>query len=200
MKKHTTRKFLIVTASAAIGALSLYSCNPVEVDEPDFEPYVYNPTWHQVKETRAAGKNSFEGSVSGMVAGKKVVAEIKWRAYNPAVDAKVKEWYGDMASPPPSYVVSSLKLSFDGKEVPIAKEKYRGLCSKWEPEEKGERMDLHRKEDKFRLVVNLGDGGESWASVYEVNVNTGKLISHRLDDGVGVGEEVIWEEPAVGTQ
>ena len=99
-----------------------------------------------------------------------------------------------MASPPPAYVVSSLKLTFDGKEVPIAKAKYLGLCSKYDPDETGHSLELHRKEGKFRLVVNLGDGGEAWASVYVVNAKTGKLISHRLDDGVGVGEEVFWDD------
>lgn len=137
------------------------------------------------KKTSATG-----GELVAKVDGREVVAVIKWRPYNPASDGSVSKWYGDMGSPPPAYVVDSLVLAIDGKGVPISKSKYRNLCSKWMNQYSANPMSLHQDGKKLRLVVGVGDGAESWAAVYVFDPATGGLLSHSVEDGVMVSNQV----------
>lgn len=128
--------------------------------------------------------NSLSGSreiMRAKVGGKDLMAVLTWRAYDPAKDAGVMKWYGDMGSPPPKYVVDSLIISVDGRGTMIPASKIGYLCSQWP--NTASSLGLATQGNNFCVYVNLGDGAEAWVASYIVSSSTGALISHKVHDG-----------------
>lgn len=145
--------------------------------------------WKDVEVRRSA--TAAGGQLQAKVDGHEVVAMLKWRPYNPAVDGSVSQWYGDMGSPPPAFVVDSLQLSVDGRGVRIAKSQYRYLCAKTIHGVSVDALSLNQQGKKLRLLVDVGDGGEGWTAVYEFDPSKGALLSHRVGNGVEVHEQIL---------
>lgn len=115
------------------------------------------------------------------VGDKEVVAMLTWRDYSKKRDGAVTKWYGDMASPPPKFVVESLIISIDGRGAIVPQSKSRYLASQWMNGTK--HLGLVRKDKNLCVFVNVGDGAEGWTASYVVNPSTGALISHEVEDG-----------------
>lgn len=145
--------------------------------------------WNSVKgvveKTTAMG-----GEIIAKSEGREIFAVIKWRNYDAARDASVSKWYGDMGSPPPSYVVDSLVLAVDGKGIPIPKSKFRYLSTTVMNEYSANPMSFNQQGKKWRLIVDVGDGAESWSAVYVFDPSAGTLLSHSVEDGPMVHNQI----------
>ena len=115
------------------------------------------------------------------VNGREIVAVLRWRDYSAKLDAGVGKWYGDMASPPPKYVVESLMVSMDGRGMLIPKSKVRYLASQWMNESSS--LGLNQRGNQLRLLVDVGDGAEGWTATYVIAPSTLTLVSHAVEDG-----------------
>jgi len=115
------------------------------------------------------------------VNGREVMAALSWRNYNAKLDGAVRKWYGDMASPPPKYVVESLTISIDGRGLVIPKSKVRYLASQWMNDSTS--LGLNQRGSQLRLLVDVGDGAEGWTATYVIDPSTLTLVSHAVEDG-----------------
>ncbi|MEJ6571244.1 MAG: hypothetical protein QNL01_15305 [Akkermansiaceae bacterium] len=115
------------------------------------------------------------------VGGKDVVAVLSWRDYSAKRDGAVTKWYGDMASPPPKFVVETLLISIDGKGMIVPQSKTRYMASQWM--NGVSHLGLYLKGKNLCVYMNVGDGAESWTASYVVNPSTGALVSHSVIDG-----------------
>jgi hypothetical protein len=127
--------------------------------------------------------NAMGGELVAKVDGREVVAVIQWRNYDPAKDGSVTKWYGDMGSPPPSFVVDNLIIAVDGKGVSVPKSKYRYLSTTVMNEYSANPLNLNKQGGKLRLLVDVGDGAESWTAAYVFDPAAGSLLSHHVSDG-----------------
>ncbi|NWK55343.1 hypothetical protein HW115_06955 [Verrucomicrobiaceae bacterium N1E253] len=146
-------------------------------------------SWNKVE--ASAKSSAMGGELVAKQDGREIVAVIKWRAYDAAKDASVSKWYGDMGTPPPAFVVDRLVLAIDGKGVSIPASKYRYLGSKWMNQYSANPMSFNKQGDKMRLLVDVGDGGEGWTAVYVFDPAAGKLLSHSVDDGPAVHDQIL---------
>jgi hypothetical protein len=138
-----------------------------------------------VEKTTAMG-----GEIIAKAEGREIFAVIKWRNYDATRDASVSKWYGDMGSPPPSYVVDSLVLAVDGKGISMPKSKYRYLSATVMNEYSANPMSFNQQGKKWRLLVDVGDGSEGWSAVYVFDPAAGTLLSHSVEDGAKVHNQV----------
>ncbi|MBT8036652.1 MAG: hypothetical protein KJO21_03815 [Verrucomicrobiae bacterium] len=123
------------------------------------------------------------------VDGGEVVAMLVWRDYSAALDGAISKWYGDMATPPPKFVVESLMISIDGKGMIIPQAKSRYLASQWM---NGlSHLGINQRGEQLRVLVDVGDGAEGWTATYVVNAQNLSLISHEVRDGAEVHNEVV---------
>ncbi len=138
--------------------------------------------------------------VTNMVTGKRevmkakvddreVVAMLVWRDYSAALDAAVTKWYGDMGSPPPKFVVESIMISIDGKGLIIPQSKSHYLASQWMNDVS--HLGLNQRAKQLRVLVDVGDGGESWTATYVIDPATLTLVSHAVGDGPAVHHEIV---------
>ncbi len=113
------------------------------------------------------------------VADRDVVAVLQWRPYNGRRDAMQSTWYGDMGSPPPTYVVESLLISVDGRGLMVPSAQTRYLCSQWM--NNNPQLGLYMVGSNLCIYITLGDGSDAWCASYVVNPATGALVSHNVD-------------------
>lgn len=134
--------------------------------------------------------DTMRGEIIAKLDGREVFAVIKWRNYDPARDASVSKWYGDMGSAPPAYVVDSLVLAVDGKGISIPKSKYRYLGATVMNEYSANPLSFNQQGKKWRLLVDVGDGSEGWSAVYVFDPAAGTLLSHTVEDGAKVHNQI----------
>ena len=125
------------------------------------------------------------------VDGRELVAVLRWRNYNAKLDGAVKKWYGDMATPPPKFVVESLSVSIDGRGLVIPKSKVRYLASQWMNTQTS--LGLNQRGKQLRVLVDVGDGAEAWTASYVINPSSLTLISHTVKDGPTVHNGIVPE-------
>ena len=114
------------------------------------------------------------------VDGKDVVAVLSWRDYSAKRDGAVTKWYGDMASPPPKFVVESLSISIDGKGMIVPQSKTRYMASKWM--NGVSHLGLYLKGKNLCFYMDVGDGAEAWTASYVVDPTTRTILSHDVED------------------
>lgn len=124
--------------------------------------------------------NDMREVLKAKVAESEVVAVLQWRPFNGLKDAYQAVWYGDMGTPPPSYVVQSLIISIDGRGLMVPEAKTRHLCSQWMND--NPRLGLYMRGEDLCVFVRLGDGTQAWVASYIVNAQTGALLSHEVED------------------
>lgn len=134
--------------------------------------------WSKVQEVVNA-TNEMREVMKAKVADREVVAVLQWRAFNGRGDALQATWYGDMGSPPPTYVVESLLISMDGRGLMVPMAQTRYLCSQWMNDTA--RLGLYLKGKNLCLYVTVGDGSDAWAASYIINPDTGALLSHSVE-------------------
>jgi hypothetical protein len=123
------------------------------------------------------------------VDGREVVTMLVWRDYSAALDGAVTKWYGDMASPPPKFVVESMMISIEGKGMIIPPSKSRYLASQWMNDSTS--LGLNQRGKQLRVLVDVGDGAEGWTATYVVDPTTLTLVSHDVRDGPEVHNEIV---------
>lgn len=171
--------------------LALAACAPQggDQDEGKQESEVGGGPWKQVDAVKRA--DVLGGELVAKVAGREVVAVISWRAYDRQKDGAVGKWYGDMGLAQPDYVVDRLVVAVDGKGLSIPSSKYRNLCSIGMNDSKANPMSLNQQGGKLRLLVDVGDGGEGYSSVYILDPAAGKLVAHYVDSGPAVFDQIV---------
>ena len=179
---------ITIPSLAFITALTLSNCQPtIVLDQKDsslpIDP-IWGPVWFKI-ETKSSGSGINE-KAEAKLANHNFKAVLNWRKYSPTKDINIKTWYGDQAFPPPKYVVDSLKIWIDERPVEINTNQYHYLCSQWKPEADLRLMEFHQRGSRVRLAISLGDGGESWSGIYEIDPKTAILLRHSMDDGVDV--------------
>lgn len=144
------------------------------------DPEVSRPgAWRQVPEVAHVVSDMRE-VLKAKVAEGEVAAVLQWRPFNGVKDAYQAVWYGDMGTPPPTYVVQSLIISIDGRGVMVPEAKTRYLCSQWMND--NPRLGLCMRGEDLCVFVRLGDGSQAWVASYIVNAQTGALLSHEVQD------------------
>ncbi len=134
--------------------------------------------WSKVPEVLNA-TNEMREVMKAKVADREVVAVLQWRAFNGRRDALQATWYGDMGSPPPTYVVESLLISMDGRGLMVPMAQTRYLCSQWMNDTA--RLGLYLKGENLCIYVTVGDGSDAWVASYIINPDTGALLSHSVE-------------------
>ena len=127
-------------------------------------------------------------SATTSTAGHQLVAKVVWRPYDATADAAVSSWYGDMGTPPPKFVVRQVSLSVDGTPVTIPPAAYRGYASQGTPTEHS--LKFFQRGSTYRLVIHLGDGGESWAGYFDVVPGSDGLKARGTEDGPSLMNEM----------
>ena len=134
--------------------------------------------WSKVPEiTNMAG--DMRDVMKAKVGDRDVVAVLQWRPYNGRRDALQTTWYGDMGSPPPTYVAESLLISVNGRGLMVPSAQTRYLCSQWM--NSSPRLGLYLRGSNLCVYVTVGDGSDSWCASYIVNPETGALVSHKVE-------------------
>ena len=134
--------------------------------------------WSEVPEVVNMA-NDMREVMKAKIGSSEVVAVLQWRAYNGRRDALQTTWYGDMKSPPPTYVVESLLISVDGRGLMVPAAQTRYLCSQWM--NNTPRLGLYLKGEDLCIYITLGDGSDAWCASYIVNLESGALISHQVE-------------------
>ena len=134
--------------------------------------------WSKVPEVMNA-TNEMREVMKAKVATREVVAVLQWRAFNGRRDALQASWYGDMGSPPPTYVAESLLISIDGRGLMVPAAQTRYLCSQWMNDTA--RLGLYLKGENLCIHVTVGDGSDAWIASYIINPDTGALLSHSVE-------------------
>ena len=134
--------------------------------------------WSKVPEVMNA-TNEMREVMKAKVASREVVAVLQWRAFNGRRDALQAAWYGDMGSPPPTYVAESLLISIDGRGLMVPAAQTRYLCSQWMND--AARLGLYLKGENLCIYVTVGDGSDAWIASYIINPDTGALLSHSVE-------------------
>ena len=134
--------------------------------------------WSKVPEVLNA-TNEMREVMKAKVADREVVAVLQWRAFNGRRDALQATWYGDMGSPPPTYVVESLLISMDGRGLMVPMAQTRYLCSQWMNDTA--RLGLYLKGENLCIYVTVGDGSDAWVASYIINPDTGAMLSHSVE-------------------
>jgi len=118
------------------------------------------------------------------VGDRDVVAVLQWRPYNGRQDALQTTWYGDMDSPPPTYVAESLLISVNGRGLMVPSAQTRYLCSQWM--NSNPRLGLYLRGSNLCIYITVGDDSDAWCASYIVNPETGALVSHNQTLGAQV--------------
>jgi|GEM_PF-950913 hypothetical protein len=134
--------------------------------------------WSKVAELTNES-NDMREVMKAKVGDRDVVAVLQWRPYNGRRDALQATWYGDMNSPPPTYVAESLIISVNGRGLMVPSSQTRYLCSQWM--NTNPRLGLYLKGSSLCIYVTVGDGSDAWCASYIVNPETGALVSHNVE-------------------
>ncbi|SHK09651.1 hypothetical protein SAMN02745181_3250 [Rubritalea squalenifaciens DSM 18772] len=148
------------------------------------------PTWRDAKEVNRVNKG-LAGTVTYQIYDHKATASLSWRKYDATKDANIKEWVGDMGTPPPAYVLDKLTLSVDGASIAVPKSKYQFICSQWKPNGAGNTHFIQR-DGLGCLLVTVGDGGEAYSVVYVFDPVKKTLVYHSVEDGPSVDNQIIY--------
>jgi hypothetical protein len=123
--------------------------------------------------------NEMREVMKAKVGENEVAAALQWRPFNARRDLAQAIWYGDMGSPPPSYVVDSLLVSIDGRGLMVPASKTRYLCSQWMSADP--RLGLCLRGKDLCVYVNVGEGRKAWSALYVIDPETLALVDHRVE-------------------
>lgn len=182
-------KFLLLPL--AVSALFTSCTPPAKVDYfGETLTEFPKPTWHDAKQISRVDEGK-TGSITYQIYDHKATAELSWRKYDAARDGQIKEWYGDMTTPPPAYVLDKLTLSVDGTPIPIPESKYRYMASQWKQNASGNTHFIMR-DGLGCLLVTVGDGGEAYSATYVFDPVKKTLVHHSIEDAPSVDNMIIY--------
>ena len=173
------RSILIVLGISVI----MTACTPTGVNQPSSGTSSgsnrdESMVWSKVPES-ANMVGDMREVMKAKVGDRDVVAVLQWRPYNGRQDALQTTWYGDMDSPPPTYVAESLLISVNGRGLMVPSAQTRYLCSQWM--NSNPRLGLYLRGSNLCIYITVGDDSDAWCASYIVNPETGALVSHNVE-------------------